>query len=105
MITTTTENIPGKKVEEILGIVKGSSIRTKHVGRDFMAGLKHLIGGELKGYTEMIDEARDQSFERMIKHAEKLEADAVINVRLNTSQVMQGAAEVLVYGTAVKLKK
>jgi uncharacterized protein YbjQ (UPF0145 family) len=104
MIITTTETIPGKKVQEILGIAKGSTIRAKHLGRDIMAGLKHLVGGELKGYTEMLSEARDQSMERMEAEAEKLGADAIVNVRLLTAEVMQGAAEVLAYGTAVKLK-
>ncbi len=105
MKLTTTDQIPGHEIEEILGIVKGSTIRAKHIGRDIMAGLKQLVGGELKGYTEMIIDARKQAFERMKEEAKALEADAIVNVRMTTSQVMQGAAEVLVYGTAVKLKK
>lgn len=105
MKLTTTEQIPGYKLGEILGIVKGSTIRAKHLGRDIMAGLKQLVGGELRGYTEMIIDAREQAFERMKEEAKKLKADAILNVRMTTSQVMQGAAEVLVYGTAVKLKK
>ena len=104
MITTTTETIPGKEVDEILGIVKGSTIRAKHLGRDIMAGLKHLVGGELKGYTEMLTEARDQSMRRMEEDAKKMGAHAIVNVRLVTAEVMQGAAEVLAYGTAVRLK-
>lgn len=104
MIITTTENVPGKQVQKILGIAKGSTIRAKHLGRDFMAGLKHLVGGELKGYTEMLTEAREEAIKRMEAEAKKLDADAIINVRLLTAEVMQGAAEVLAYGTAVKLK-
>jgi uncharacterized protein YbjQ (UPF0145 family) len=105
MITTTTDYIPDRKVKEVLGVVKGSTIRAKHLGRDIMAGLKNIVGGELKGYTEMISEARDQAIKRMLQDAEKLKADAVINIRFGTADLMQGAAEVLVYGTAVKLGK
>ncbi len=104
MIITTTDYIPGKKVKEILGIVKGSIVKAKHIGKDIMAGLINIIGGELKGYTEMINEARDEAIKRMEQEAKKLKADAIINVRLTTSEVTQGAAEVLAYGTAVKLK-
>lgn len=104
MIITTTETIPGKTVKEVLGIARGSTIRAKHIGRDLMAGLKHLVGGELRGYTEMLTEAREQAMKRMEEEAKKLGADAVVNVRLLTAEVMQGAAEVLAYGTAVKLK-
>ncbi|MFH1850695.1 MAG: YbjQ family protein [archaeon] len=104
MITTTTDFVPGREVKEIIGIVKGSTIRAKHIGKDIMAGLKQIIGGELKGYTEMINEARDQAMERMTADAKSMKADAIINVRLQTSQVMQAASEVLAYGTAVKLK-
>lgn len=104
MIISTTNEIPEKKISEILGIVKGSTIRAKHLGTDLMAGLKHLVGGELKGYTQMLNEARDQAMERMIEDGKKLNADAIITVRLETAEVMQGAAEVLAYGTAVKLK-
>lgn len=103
MEITTTDYIPGKKIRNVLGIVKGSTVRTKHVGRDIMAGLKTIVGGELKGYTEMIEDARKQATERMIDEAKKLKADAIVNVRLATSQVARNAAEVLVYGTAVKL--
>ena len=105
MIITTTDFVPKKNVKEILGVVRGSTIRAKHIGRDIMAGLKHLVGGELKGYTEMISEARDQAIERMKAEAEELGADGIINVRLVTAEVMQGAAEVLAYGTAVKFGK
>ena len=103
MIITTTPTITGKAIKEELGIARGSTIRAKHIGRDIMAGLKNIVGGELKGYTEMLEEARDQAIERMIKHAQEMKADAVVNVRLMTAGVMQGAAEVLAYGTAVKL--
>jgi len=103
MINTTTDFIPGKKVGKILGVAKGSTVRTKHIGRDIMAGLKHIIGGELKGYTEMIHDARKQAMERMNEDAKEMGANAVINIRLATSQVAQNAAEVLAYGTAVKL--
>jgi uncharacterized protein YbjQ (UPF0145 family) len=103
MITTTTDFIPGYEVKEVLGIARGSTIRAKHIGKDIMAGLKHLVGGELKGYTEMLNEARDEAMNRMIADAEKLKADAIINIRLETAEVMRGAAEVLAYGTAVRL--
>lgn len=104
MKVSTTDSIPGKTTKEVLGIVKGSTVRAKHLGRDIMAGLKHLVGGEIKGYTEMLNDAREQSVMRMVDEAKKLKADAVVNVRFVTAEVMQGAAEVLVYGTAVKLK-
>ncbi len=104
MIITNTTEVPGKEVSEILGLAKGSTIRAKHIGKDLMAGLRHIVGGELTEYTEMINEARDIALDLMKKDAEKMGADAVLNVRLSTSAVMQGAAEVLAYGTAVKLK-
>lgn len=85
-------------------MVKGSTIKARHIGSDIGAGLRNLVGGEVKGYTKMIDEARDEALERMKKEAENLGADAIINVRFTTSQVMAGASEILVYGTAVKLK-
>ncbi|MBN2251358.1 MAG: YbjQ family protein [Candidatus Altiarchaeota archaeon] len=105
MIITTTDYVPGSEVKEIRGIAKGSTIQAKHLGRDIMAGLKNLVGGELGEYTGMLNEARDQAMERMIKDAEGLGADAVINIRLETAEIMQGAAEVMAYGTAVKLGK
>jgi uncharacterized protein YbjQ (UPF0145 family) len=105
MITTTTETIPGKAIKEALGIAKGSMIQSKHIGRDIMAALKQIIGGELRGYTEMIDEAREMALRRMEEHAKKMGADAVVNVRFLSAQIMQGAAEVTAYGTAVKLRK
>ena len=104
IITSTTSEIPGKKVVEILGVVKGNTIRARHVGRDIAAGFKNLVGGEIKSYTEMTTQAREESFNRMINQAVELKADAVINIRFATSMIMQGAAEMLAYGTAVKLK-
>lgn len=102
MIIATTENVPGKEVKEILGVVRGNTIRARHVGRDIMAGLKTIVGGEIKSYTEMISAARDEAIKRMKAEAEKLGADAILMVRFTTSDVMPQAAEVLAYGTAVK---
>lgn len=104
MITTTTETIPGKEITEILGIARGSTVRARSVGRDIFAGLKNLVGGEISEYTKLQAQSREQALQRMIQDAEKLNADAVINIRITTSMVMQGAAEILVYGTAVKLR-
>ena len=104
IITTTTTEIPGKKVVQILGVVKGNTIRARHIGRDIMAGFKTLVGGEIKSYTEMTVQAREEAFNRMINEAVKLKADAIINIRFTTSVVMKGASEMLAYGTAVKLK-
>ena len=103
MRVVTTESIPGYRVTEAIGVVRGSTIRTKHIGKDFIAGLRTLVGGEIKEYTEMLVEARNESTNRMVAQAEKLGADAIINVRFVTSQVMSGAAELLAYGTAVKI--
>jgi uncharacterized protein YbjQ (UPF0145 family) len=105
MIVVTTESIPGYRVTESIGVVRGSTIRTKHIGKDFIAGLRTLVGGEIKEYTEMLVEARNESTNRMVSQAEQLGADAVINVRFVTSQVMSGAAELLAYGTAVKITR
>lgn len=101
MLLVNTEFITGKELET-LGLVKGSTIQTKHLGKDIGQALKHLVGGELKAYTEMMNEARDLASERMIEEARKMAADAIIGIRFSTSAVMQGAAEVIVYGTAVK---
>ncbi len=101
MIITTTDFITGKELET-LGIVKGSTVQTKNVGRDIAASFKNLVGGELKGYTEMMNEARAIATDRMVLEAQVLEADAVVCVRYATSSITQGAAEVIVYGTAVK---
>lgn len=102
MIVVNTDYIDDKKLQ-MIGIAKGSTIQTKHIGRDFGASLKTLVGGELKGYTEMMNEARDIATERMIDDAVRLGADAVINVRYSTSAIMESAAEVMAYGTAVKI--
>jgi len=104
LITSTTAEIPGKKVAEILGVVKGNTIRARHLGRDVLAGLKNLVGGEIKSYTEMTTQAREEAFNRMVNGAIELKADAIINIRFATSMIMTGAAEMLAYGTAVKLK-
>jgi len=104
IITTTTDSLPGKTVSQVLGIVKGSTIRARHVGRDIAAGFKNLIGGEIKSYTQMISKSREEAFNRMVNDAKDQGADAIINVRFVTSMVMQGAAEILAYGTAVKLR-
>ena len=105
MINVTTDFVPGYKVTEALGLVRGSTIRSKHIGKDLLAGLRTIIGGEIKEYTEMLVEARSESMRRMQTQAEKLGADGVINIRFVTSQVMSGAAELLCYGTAVKLQR
>lgn len=105
MIITTTDNIPGYEIVEILGIVRGSTARTRHVGKDILASLRNLVGGEVVEYTKLIGEAREQALERMIQEAKKIGADAIIGVRFGTTQIMQGVAEILAYGTAVKIKK
>lgn len=104
MIIVNTDFVMGEKVGEILGLVRGNSVRAKHLGKDIVAGFRHLAGGEIAEYTEMLSEAREMAIQRMIKKAEELGADAIINVRFTTSSIMGGAAEILVYGTAVKLK-
>jgi len=103
MILVNTDFISGKEIQTIQ-LVKGSVIQSRHIGKDIMAGFKTIVGGELKGYSEMINEARAKATKRMVTEAEKLGADAVINIRYSSSSVMQGAAEVLVVGTAVKFK-
>lgn len=103
MILVNTDYISGKELETIQ-IVKGTMIQSKHMGKDILAGFKTIVGGELKGYSKMIDESRAKATKRMVEEAEQLNADAVINIRYASSAVMQGAAEVLVYGTAVKFK-
>lgn len=103
MIITTTERIPGKDIVEILGIARGSTVRARNIGRDIFAGLKNIVGGEIEEYTKLQAESREQAIQRMIIDAESLGADAIIGMRLTTSVVMQGAAEILAYGTAVKI--
>ena len=104
MIITTTATVPGNEITEILGIARGSTVRARNIGRDIFAGLKNIVGGEIEEYTKLQAQSREQAMQRMVKDAEHLGADAVINVRFGTSMVMQGAAEMLAYGTAVKLK-
>lgn len=104
MIISTTEAIPNKEITEILGIARGSTVRARNIGRDVFAGLKNIVGGEIEEYTKLQAHSREQAMQRMIQDAQKLGADAIINIRLTTSMVMQGASEILAYGTAVKLK-
>lgn len=103
MILTNIESIPGKEIQECYGLVTGNTVRAKHVGRDIMANLKNIVGGELKGYTELLQDSRKQAIDRMIHEAQSLGANAVINVRFSTASIAQGAAELYVYGTAVKV--
>lgn len=101
MQITNTEEIPGKKITHCLGVVSGSTVRAKHAGRDIMAGFKNLVGGELKGYTELLSEAREQAMSRMQAQAAQLGANAIVNVRFSTSSITAGASEIYIYGTAV----
>lgn len=100
---STTETISGREIREILGVVKGNTIRARHIGSDIGAGLKSLVGGEIRGYVKALSDAREEAVDRMLEEAKGLGADAVVGVRFSTSAVMAGAAEILVYGTAVKL--
>ena len=102
MLIVTTDEIAGKKIKENLGIVKGEIVQSKNFGSDFMAGMKTIVGGEIKGYTEMLREARQIATKRMVDEAESMGADAIVGVRYGSSAVMQNAAEIIVYGTAVK---
>jgi len=104
MIIVNTDFVPGKEVAQTIGLVRGNTIQAKSIGKDFKAGLRHIAGGEITEYTEMLAESREIALKRMIDKAEKLGADGVINVRFMTSAIMGGAAEILAYGTAVKLK-
>lgn len=104
MIIVNTESIPGRTIVSAYGVVSGSTVRTKHLGRDFMAGLKNLFGGELKGYTELLEESRNEATKRMVASAKEKGANAIVNVRFSTSSVAAGAAEIYVYGTAVKVE-
>lgn len=105
MVLTNVEQVPGKQIVEHYGLVSGSTVRAKHVGRDFMASLKNIVGGELKGYTELLQDSRKQATQRMVQQAEELGANAVVNVRFSTSSVAQGAAEIYAYGTAVRVEE
>ena len=104
MLCSNTEDIPGQQIVEFYGVVTGSTVRAKHFGRDIAAALKNFVGGELKGYTELLQEARKEALHRMMEQARSLGANAVINVRFATSSVAQGAAELFAYGTAVKVE-
>jgi uncharacterized protein YbjQ (UPF0145 family) len=104
MIVTTIDSVPGKKITSHFGLVSGSTVRAKHFGRDLAAGLKNLVGGEMVGYTELLEEAREEAIHRMVHQAEEAGANAVINVRMATSAVSAGAAEVYAYGTAVTVE-
>jgi uncharacterized protein YbjQ (UPF0145 family) len=104
MIITTTETIPNKQIVEILGIARGSTVRARHAGRDILAGFKNLVGGEISDYTKLMADAREEAMQRMNEDAQKLGADAIVNIRFTTSTISQGAAEIMAYGTAVKLE-
>lgn len=104
MILTNIETVPGKSIVAHYGLVAGNTIRAKHIGRDMMASLKNLVGGELKGYTQLMQESRQQAVDRMIEQATLLGANAIVNVRFSTSSVAQGAAELYAYGTAVTVE-
>ncbi len=104
MKIVTTEHIVGTEIDEVLGLVKGSSVRAKNIGRDFTAGLKNIVGGEIQGYRELQDESRKMAMSRMVEDAQHLNADAIVGMRITSSTISQGVSEVLVYGTAVKLK-
>ena len=103
MIFITIDEVPGKKISGTLGIARGSTVRARHLGRDIFAGLKNLVGGEISEYTKLLSDAREEAMNRMVLDADRMGADAVLNVRFTTSTVMQGCSEILAYGTAVKL--
>lgn len=104
MLLSNLEIVPGRRIREHLGVVEGSTVRSKHVGRDIMAGFKNIVGGELKAYTDLLTEARQQATDRMVAQAEAMGANAVLNVRYTTTAITAGAAEILAYGTAVVLE-
>jgi uncharacterized protein YbjQ (UPF0145 family) len=105
MIITNTDFVTGKKVVRTLGVVKGNTIRARHLGKDILAVLKNIVGGEIEEYTKLIAEARDQAIDRMIANAQELGANAIVNVRFSTSYIMQNASEILAYGTAVVVEE
>lgn len=105
MLIVSTPDIEGKKIKETIGVVRGSSVRAKWFGKDILAGLRNIVGGELKEYKELLEEAREAAMNEMIADAKKLDADAIVNLRFMTSQISQGASEILVFGTAVKFSK
>lgn len=104
MIVVTMNEVTNREISEVLGLVQGSTVQSKHIGRDIGASLKTLVGGEIRGYSDLMREARDEALQRMIDEAKKLGADGIVAVRYQTSQIMQTASEVIAYGTAVKLK-
>ena len=103
MILVNIDHIPGRTIEKVVGVVKGSTVHSKHIGKDIMASLRTLVGGEIEEYTEMLEEARKVAVARMVKNAEELGADAILNIRFSSASVMQSAAEIMAYGTAVTL--
>jgi uncharacterized protein YbjQ (UPF0145 family) len=104
MIMTTSDNLEGKTIAKTIGLVKGSTIRARHLGRDIMAGLRGVVGGEITEYTKMMAEAREQAIQRMVENAEKQGANAIVSMRFSTSMIMSGASEILAYGTGVVLE-
>ncbi len=102
MIITTTETVPNKEIAEIVGLVRGSTVRARNIGQDIFAGFKNIVGGEIEEYTKLQAQAREQAMQRMIQDAERLGADAIVNIRITTSMIMQGSSEIMAYGTAVK---
>jgi len=104
MIYSTTDSIPGREIDEIVGVITGNVVQAKHIGRDIMAGLKSIVGGEIRGYTEMLTDARDIAVSRLVENAHKKGADAIVGIRFTTSAIMDGSSEIMVFGTAVKLK-
>lgn len=104
MIISTTDQVPGREIAEILGLARGSTVRARNIGRDIFAGFKNIVGGEINEYTKLQAQSREEALQRMMLDAEKMGADAILNIRFTTSMIMQGASEILAYGTAVKLK-
>lgn len=104
MLLTNLENVPGSNITKHLGLVQGSTVRSKHVGRDIMAGFKNIFGGELEGYTELLHESREEAVNRMVEQATSIGANAILNIRFSTSSITQGASELFTYGTAVVLE-
>jgi uncharacterized protein YbjQ (UPF0145 family) len=104
MILSTTHTVPNREIAQILGIARGSTVRARNIGRDILAGFKNIVGGEIEEYTRLQADAREQAMQRMIDDAKKMNADAIIGIDISTAMIMQGAAEILIYGTAVKLK-
>ncbi|MDG1417113.1 MAG: YbjQ family protein [Maricaulis sp.] len=104
MIVTMSDTVPGREVDRVVGVARGNVVRARFFARDFIAGLRNLVGGEVPEYTKLLAESREQALDRMTRHAEEMGADAIVTFRLSTASVMEGSAEILAYGTAVKLK-